>query len=200
MAGRPEQAGVAAADADGVVAVGVDGGDELRVDLTDEHHPGDVDRLGVGDAQPSRNSAVLPRRPISAEICGPPPWTTTGRIPTRRISTMSWAKTSRASCSDVPAMALPPYLTTTVLPAKRRMYGSASTRTSARRLSVTAAFRPGVRRQPRRQPRVPGARGRQTRPGAGSRRSRRGRGRRWRPGWRRRGALGEVVEAHRTTT
>ena len=50
-AGRPEQAGVAAADADGVVAVGVDGGDELRVDLADEHHPGDVDGLGVGDAQ-----------------------------------------------------------------------------------------------------------------------------------------------------
>ena len=52
MGGRPEQAGVAAADADGVVAVDVDGRDELRVDLADEHHPGDVDGLGVGDAQP----------------------------------------------------------------------------------------------------------------------------------------------------
>ena len=40
---------------------------------------------------PSRNSGVLPRRPISAQICGPPPCTTTGRMPTRRISTMSWA-------------------------------------------------------------------------------------------------------------
>src|SRR5262245_10058792 len=80
---------------------------------------------------PSRNSAVLPRRLIRLLICGPPPWTTTGRIPTSRISTMSWAKSVKASWSDVPASALPPYLTTIVLPANRRMYGNASTRTWA---------------------------------------------------------------------
>ena len=52
MAGRrPDQAAVAAADADRVVAVHVDRGDELRVDLADEHHAGDVDGLGVGDPQ-----------------------------------------------------------------------------------------------------------------------------------------------------
>ena len=49
---RLDQPGVLAADADGVVAVEVDGRDELRVDLADEHHPGDVDGLGVGDPQP----------------------------------------------------------------------------------------------------------------------------------------------------
>ena len=47
-----DQPGVLAADADGVVAVEVDGRDELRVDLADQHHPGDVDGLGVGDPQP----------------------------------------------------------------------------------------------------------------------------------------------------
>ena len=113
--------------------------------------------------RPSRNSAVLPSRAISALICGPPPWTTTGRMPTRRISTMSWANRSSASWSDVPARALPPYLTTTVLPAKRRMYGSASTRTWA-----TVA----VDRRVDRRLTAPGRR-------AGGRRSRRGRGRRW---------------------
>ncbi len=49
--GRPDQAGVDAADADGVAAVHVDRGDELRVDLPLEHHAGDVDGLGVGDPQ-----------------------------------------------------------------------------------------------------------------------------------------------------
>ena len=47
-----DQPGVLAADADRVVAVQVDRRDELRVDLADEHHAGDVDGLGVGDAQP----------------------------------------------------------------------------------------------------------------------------------------------------
>ena len=49
--GRPDQPGVDAADADGEAAVHVDRCHELRVDLALEHHPGDVDRLGVGDAQ-----------------------------------------------------------------------------------------------------------------------------------------------------
>ena len=49
--GGPDQPGVLAADADGVVAVQVDRRDELRVDLADQHHAGDVDGLGVGDPQ-----------------------------------------------------------------------------------------------------------------------------------------------------
>ena len=41
---------------------------------------------------PSWNSTSLPTRSISAPIWGPPPWTTTGSMPTERISTMSSAK------------------------------------------------------------------------------------------------------------
>ena len=44
---------------------------------------------------------------------------------------MSSANDASASWSEVPASALPPYFTTTVLPAKRRMYGSASTSVAA---------------------------------------------------------------------
>src|SRR5690606_15561862 len=61
-------------------------------------------------------------------ICGPPPWTTTGFMPTSFISTTSRAKPLFRASSII---ALPPYLMTMVLPAKRRMYGSASVRTRA---------------------------------------------------------------------
>ena len=40
-------------------AVHVDGGHELRVDLTDQHHPDDVDGLAVGDAQAVAELALL---------------------------------------------------------------------------------------------------------------------------------------------
>ena len=46
----------------------------------------------------------------------------------RHSSTTSWAK---LRCNASSVMALPPYLMTTVLPWKRRMYGSASDKTSA---------------------------------------------------------------------
>ena len=67
--------------------------------------------------RPLRNSGFLPRRSISALICGPPPCTTTGLIPTACMSAMSCAKVPAASASVAPASALPPYFTTTVLPA-----------------------------------------------------------------------------------
>src|SRR5690606_32934397 len=70
----------------------------------------------------------LPMRLSAALICGPPPCTTTGLMPTSLSSTTSCAKL-RCRCSSV--MALPPYLMTTVLPGKRRMYGRASERTAA---------------------------------------------------------------------
>ena len=93
-----DQPGVLAADADRVVAVEVDGRHELRVDLPDQHHAGDVDGLGVGDPQAVAELGGLAEAIASASlICGPPPCTTTGRRPTRRISTMSSANTSRAS-------------------------------------------------------------------------------------------------------
>ena len=68
--------------------------------------------------RPSRNSDSLPRRAMSSPIWGPPPCTTTTLIPTECSSTMSAAKLSARAGS---VMALPPYLTTIVVPQKRRM-------------------------------------------------------------------------------
>src|SRR6185369_8353371 len=78
----------------------------------------------------------LPSRPSAASICGPPPCTTTGLMPTSLSSTTSSAKSAWSSGS---VMALPPYLITMVLPWKRRIYGSAWARISA--LSRGAMFR-----------------------------------------------------------
>ncbi len=61
-------------------------------------------------------------------ICGPPPCTTTGFMPTSRMSTTSCANRSASAGSSI---ALPPYLITTVLPENSRMYGSASARIAA---------------------------------------------------------------------
>ncbi len=49
--GGDDQPRIGPANADGQRAVHVDRGDDLRVDLTDEHHAGDVDGLGVGHPQ-----------------------------------------------------------------------------------------------------------------------------------------------------
>src|SRR3954452_8168957 len=56
-------------------------------------------------------------------MSGPPPWTTTGFIPTYLRSTTSRANSSLRSASSIAA---PPYLITTVLPWNSLMYGSAS--------------------------------------------------------------------------
>ena len=65
---------------------------------------------------PSTNLDSMDSFSSRLPICGPPPWTTTGLIPTAFMSTISRAKLSFKRSST---MALPPYLTTTVLPAKR---------------------------------------------------------------------------------
>ena len=46
-----DEAGVLAGQPDGERAVHVDAGDDVAVDLADEHHAGDVEGLGVGDPQ-----------------------------------------------------------------------------------------------------------------------------------------------------
>ena len=46
-----DQAGVLAGQPDGQRAVHVDGRHDVAVHLADQHHPGDVERLGVGDPQ-----------------------------------------------------------------------------------------------------------------------------------------------------
>ena len=65
--------------------------------------------------RPLRNSGALPSRSIREPICGPPPWTTTVRMPTDRMRATSWAKEARSPDTA------PPYFTTTTLPQKRRM-------------------------------------------------------------------------------
>src|SRR5262252_1132455 len=83
---------------------------------------------------PPRKRGSLPNRFIRAPICGPPPWTMTGLIPTRRRRITSSANGSLRSARSIAA---PPYLMTIVFPRNSRMYGSASSRISARRGSVT---------------------------------------------------------------
>src|SRR5204862_8368560 len=63
-------------------------------------------------------------------MSGPPPWTTTGFIPTYLSSTTSRANSSLSVGSSIAA---PPYLMTTVLPWNSRMYGSASRRVATSR-------------------------------------------------------------------
>ena len=62
---------------------------------------------------PSTNSGSLPSRRMRSVICGPPPCTTTGFMPTSRMSTTSWANRSASAGSSI---AWPPYLITTVAP------------------------------------------------------------------------------------
>src|SRR5262245_24647673 len=95
---------------------------------------------------PPTKRGSLPSRFIIAPICGPPPCTMTGRMPTSRRST-----TSRANCSLRPASSIaePPNLITSVLPWKARRYGSASRRISARwpRVSMLAACLEDIARE-----------------------------------------------------
>ena len=62
---------------------------------------------------PWTNSPFLPSRASISSICGPPPCTTTGFMPTTLSSATSCAKLALSASS---VMALPPYLTTMVLP------------------------------------------------------------------------------------
>ena len=76
-----EQAGVLAGEPDGDAAVLVDQPDQLALHLADEHHPDDVHRLGGGDAQAAAELRLDAEPVEHREICGPPPWTTTGLKP-----------------------------------------------------------------------------------------------------------------------
>jgi len=64
--------------------------------------------------RPSTKVLSTPSRLSIWPICGPPPWTTTGLMPTAFKSTMSSAKSRAASGSPI---AWPPYFTTKVRPA-----------------------------------------------------------------------------------
>ena len=66
---------------------------------------------------PLTKRGVMPMRSCQLLISGPPPCTSTGRMPTKRSSTMSWSTSSTLP----PAAAAPPSLMTMVWPLKRRM-------------------------------------------------------------------------------
>src|SRR5438552_16473384 len=74
-------------------------------------------------------------------MSGPPPWTTTGLIPTYLSSTTSRANSSRSSGSSIAA---PPYLMTTVLPWNSLMYGSASSSVVTSRIGAPSCRVLGV--------------------------------------------------------
>src|SRR6059036_3585755 len=83
---------------------------------------------------PPTKDGSLPSRFMRAPICGPPPWTMTGLMPTRRSRMTSSANDSFRSAWS---MAAPPYLMTTDFPRNSRMYGSASMRISTRLTSLS---------------------------------------------------------------
>ena len=74
-----------------------------------------VDGLETADHRVVRHVESCLR--CQAEIAGPPPCTSTGRMPTKRNRTTSWSTGS----GSPPSIAAPPSLMTTVCPAKRRM-------------------------------------------------------------------------------
>ena len=86
---------------------------------------------GVVTRSPPRNSDSMPRRASIREICGPPPWTTTGLKPAYRRKAMSSAKACFSSSS---IMALPPYFTTTTFPWYSISQGRAPARVRAARV------------------------------------------------------------------
>jgi hypothetical protein len=102
--------------------------DDLGVDLAEQRHADHVHHRGVGDPQPADELDSTPSCSASSLICGPPPWTMTGRSPTKCSRATSAAKERLSSSST---MALPPYLITMVWPWKRVIHGSASRSTAA---------------------------------------------------------------------
>src|SRR6267378_3649314 len=92
--------------------------------------------------RPTISLLTLPSRFMSAPICGPPPWTMTGLMPTRCSRMTSSANVSLRSAWS---MAAPPYLMTTDFPRNSRMYGSASMRISTRLTSLSITGSPRLR-------------------------------------------------------
>src|SRR5699024_11140173 len=123
-----QQVRVLTGQTDRGIAVLVDAGDDVAVDLADRTMRMTSAASSVVTRCPALNSDSMPNRSSIAEIWGSPPWTTTGRMPAKRRKAMSSAKDC---CSSGETMALPPYLMTIVAPEKVLIHGSASVRASA---------------------------------------------------------------------
>ena len=132
---RRDQPGVLAGEADRQRPVHVDGGDDVAVDLADEHHAGDVEGVRVGDPQPVAELGLLaePRHELAdlrAAAVDDDRQHPDGAHEHDVLGEGGEGVHVALSPSDA-CSALPPYLTTTILPRKRWMYGSASTSTDA---------------------------------------------------------------------
>ena len=114
-----EQPAVLAGDPDRHRLKRIDRRDDLTVGLADQHHADDVERRRR-PSRAGRRCAVtaIPARAISTSICGPPPWTSTGRIPTEWSSSISFARLRIRAGSVIGSAA---DLDDDVLPVKRRM-------------------------------------------------------------------------------
>ena len=108
-----EHRAVLAREANRRLAVAVDALDDVRVHLAEEDHLRHLDRVGIGHPEALVELDLHAQALHVAGDVGPPPWTTTGFIPTYLRRTMSVANASISSSS---AIAAPPYLMTTVRP------------------------------------------------------------------------------------
>ena len=83
LAAGAEQQPVVAAQSDRRLAVAVDQQHDVLVDLADQHHLGDLDRLPRPTPASRRRTQPADQAAACSDVMsGPPPWTTTGFIPT----------------------------------------------------------------------------------------------------------------------
>jgi hypothetical protein len=94
-------------------AEGIDGGNDIRIDLARENLFDDVDGRFVGEALALDEIRFQAAFSIARVMALPPPCTTTGLMPTASRKTMSRATPVRTAGSGE-SMKLPPYLTTKV--------------------------------------------------------------------------------------
>jgi hypothetical protein len=87
-----DQAAVAAGQAHRLAAGLVDQAHDVLLHLAGQHPLDHLHGLGVGHAHALDELPFLPRRFSAVSICGPPPCTTTGFMPTSLSSTTSSAK------------------------------------------------------------------------------------------------------------
>ena len=115
---RADEGAVLAGQADGAAAVLVDQIDDVLVDLPAEHHLDHVHGLGVGDAHALDELALLAEA-LEQVVDLRPAAVHHHRVHADQLEQHHVAREECLSRSSV--MALPPYLTTMVLPWKRRM-------------------------------------------------------------------------------
>ena len=124
-----DEVGVLARQPDGERPVHVDGRDDVAVHLADQHHAGDVERVGVGHPQPVAELGHLAEPLHQLADLGAAAVHDDGQhadgahedhVLGERGQRVAGDAPPR-SCGSAACSALPPYLTTTIFPQKRRM-------------------------------------------------------------------------------